>query len=273
MDIWYIILNTIIYGCCALILADMFSYWKIFNFALWSYIMFAGYIIFNCINYWFNTINICAIMVLLISFFLINKLLLKIFPSSKKRTQASLIVTLWISLFLDNFCNFIYWWRWVSLPTQKFNFVILTILFLIIFIVFFYFHRISFYWKTLNAINENENIVLWLWIKKDKIIQIWFILLFLIIVLLWYILIINWSIKMQSWLFYVIKWIWIMLLVWLAKKEWIFLWALIYVIIEYILFNKLWLPIAYKETFILLCVALILLFKPEWLFSIRSRKL
>lgn len=272
MDISYILLNTIIYGCCALILVDIFSYWKIFSFAIGSYLMFSAYIIFNCVKYWFNIWNISAIVVLIVSFFLINYLLINKF-SEKKRGHASLIITLWVSLFLDNFCNYIYWWHSVSLPSEKLSLIALLTLFIIIFLVFFYFHRVSCFSKILSAIWENERLICGLWIRKNRIMWILFWIVFVLIVLLWYILLINSSIKMQSWLFYLIKGMWIMILVWLAKKERIFLWALIYVLLEYLLFNKLGLSIAYKETVILLCIVLVLLFKPEWLFSLIKRKI
>ena len=273
MDISYIILNTIIYGCCALLLADFYLYWKILNFALWSYIMFSWYMIFHYINDWITLQNILVLLVFLVSFFLVNYLLLNKFKNAKKRWHASLIITLWLSFFLDNFCGYLYWWSGISLPTKQISTPTLIVIFLVLFFAFFYFHRASYYSKIFKAISENEKIVSGLWIKKNNFIQILFWLWLLILVILSYVLLITSSIKMQSWLFYIIKWMWIMILVWLSKKERMFLWALIYVIFEYILFNKLWLPLSYKEILVLSCIMLVLLFKPEWLFNLKKRNI
>jgi branched-subunit amino acid ABC-type transport system permease component len=63
----------------------------------------------------------------------------------------------------------------------------------------------------------------------------------------------------------------IMILVGTARRERIFAGALLYVLVEYLLFIVWGLPISYKETFILLVILGVLLFKPEGLFNRKKR--
>lgn len=79
--------------------------------------------------------------------------------------------------------------------------------------------------------------------------------------------------KPIDWIFYLLKGVWIMVLVWITKIEYSFIWALIYVIFEYILFISLWVEITYKESLILLIILIILIFKPNWLFTLKTRKI
>ena len=64
-----------------------------------------------------------------------------------------------------------------------------------------------------------------------------------------------------------------MIMVGVEKREYIFLGALMYVAIEYILFIGLGLPIEFKETCILVIILAILLIKPQGLFSIKARQI
>lgn len=267
MDRGYILLNTIIYGCCALVISDFFSYNKFLNFAIWSYIMVACYILVFINKFWINIANIIMIFVVLIGFFGINYMILKKFPNDKKKEQVWLIITLWISIFLENLWNYFYWASSVYNHSWDISDTLLVILFIWLFCISFYFHRFSYIWKEFKSINEYWDITRELWIKIDNHIQILSVFLFLIILLLAYLLIHTSSIRMQDWFFYMIKWIWIMMLVGLSRKEWLLLWALIYVLIEYFLFVKLWLPVMYKESLILLIIIFCLLYKPEWLFN------
>jgi branched-subunit amino acid ABC-type transport system permease component len=65
----------------------------------------------------------------------------------------------------------------------------------------------------------------------------------------------------------------VMILVGIAHKQYVFLWALLYVLIEYVMFIELGWPIAYKETLILVVILLILILKPEGLFSLGKRNI
>lgn len=267
MDFGYILLNTVIYGSCALIISEFFSYSKFLHFAVWSYIMVAGYILIFLRKFWLNITNIIMILALIFFFFGVNYLLLKVFPNAKKREQAWLIITLWVSILLENLWNYFYWASAVYTQYSGISNVSLIILLIWLFVVSFYFHKFSYIGKEFKAISEWWKIVHWLWINADYHIQMHSIFLFIIMLLIAYLIINTGSIRMQDGFYYMLKWIWIMMLVGLSRKEWLLLWALIYVLIEYFLFVKLWLPVMYKESLILLIIIFCLLYKPEWLFN------
>ena len=267
MDLWYILLNTIIYGGCALIIAEIFSYGKFLHFAIWSYIMVAGYIFIFLNKFGLNTANLIMILSLLLCFFGTNYLLLKVFPNERKREQAWLIITLWISILLENLWNYFYGWAAVSTKFWDVSNILLIALLIWLFWISYYFYKVSCIGKEFKAISEWWEIASGLWINVNRNIQLLSIFLFIVILLIAYLLINTSSIRMQDGFYYMIKWIWIMMLVGLSKKEWLLLWALIYVLIEYFLFVKLWLPLMYKESLILLIIIFCLLFKPEWLFN------
>ena len=218
-------------------------------------------------KFWLNISNVIMILSLLVMFFGINYLLLKLFPNYTKREQAWLIITLWISILLENLWNYFYWWSAVSTRFWNISNIILIILLIWLFLISFYFHKFSYIGKEFKAISEQWWIVHWLWIKADYHIQMHSIFLFIMMLLIAYLIINTGSIRMQDGFYYMLKWIWIMMLVGLSRREWLFLWALIYVLIEYFLFVNLWLPVMYKESLILLVIIFCLLYKPEWLFN------
>lgn len=272
MDLWYILLNTIIYGGCALIISEIFSYGKFLHFAVWTYIMVAWYIFIFMSKFWLNVPNIIMIFSLLLFFFGVNYLLMRSF-SSNKREQIWLIVTLWVSIFLESLWNYLYWASAVSFQSTSISNILLVVLLICLFCILLYFHKFSYMGKEFSAIDENWNFARELWIKTNHHVQVLSVFLFCIILLIAYLLVKTSSIRMQDGFYYMIKWIWIMMLVWLSRKEWLLLWALIYVIIEYLLFVELWLPIMYKESMTLVVIIFCLLYKPEWLFSFRRRSI
>ncbi|USN58880.1 MAG: hypothetical protein H6767_02040 [Candidatus Peribacteria bacterium] len=64
-----------------------------------------------------------------------------------------------------------------------------------------------------------------------------------------------------------------MVLVGLRKIEYTLIGACIYVIIEYLLFVEVGLSITYKEALILFIILILLVFKPNGIFSLTSRKI
>lgn len=95
----------------------------------------------------------------------------------------------------------------------------------------------------------------------------WFVALFGVGVLILH----TSGLKAVDGLFYLLKGLAIMILVGIANKKYIFLGALLYVLVEYLLFIKLGWSIAYKESMIMVVILLVLLFKPEGLFSFQTR--
>lgn len=271
MDLWYILLNTIIYGTVAMVIAWFFGFGKILNFSLWAFMMMGGYIMYMCIAHGFTRTNIIMLIVFFGVFLLINRWLLTYFPNDRKRDHVGLILTLWVSIVLENLTNYIYWPNSVSLSFGHIPVYGLVIIFLALMWFFFYLYKYSFLWVTLSAISENATLVRGLGVHTNKILQIVFFCLLLLLLTSSFLILNESNLRATDGIFYMIKWIWIMILVWISKKEYIFFWALLYVLIEYLLFIKIWLPISYKETLILLVILLVLLGKPEWLFSLRKR--
>ena len=273
MDLSYILLNTIVYGSLAMVIAWFSWFGKILNFSLGAYMIMGWYIIHRIINYWINIENIIMIIIFFGSFLLINRWLLKYFENDKKRDHVWLVLTLWLSIVLENIIGYIYWPTSISLELWQIPTYWFIIIFIILSLFFFYIYRHTIIWTILNAISENSKLVRGLWIRTNKTLQIVFILL--LFLLLWAVVLIlnESSIRASDGIFYIIKWIGIMILVGISKKEYMFLGALLYVLIEYLLFIKIWFPIAYKETLILLIILAVLLFKPEWLFTLKWRKI
>lgn len=268
----YIFLNTIIYGIIALALSAFYSYWKYLNFSIWIIVILLSYFLNIFFEKWFW---IEAFLILFFTFFIyifFNIFIQNKFPNILKRDLFWLISTLWLTLFIENLIGFIYSSSSISLPNIHFPFYFLLIIFLFLNFSIFYLHKISFFWKIFTGIFENENVKKTLWINIKKFTSVYFSIIFLLLIFVAYLSLTTWSIKPSDWVFFLLKWVWIMILVWIWKMEFIFIWALIYVSIEYFLFIKLWLPIAYKEWFILLIILLTLLIKPSWIFTLKTRK-
>jgi branched-subunit amino acid ABC-type transport system permease component len=124
----------------------------------------------------------------------------------------------------------------------------------------------------LKGMFEHSNVIRWLGVPTMKILQ-WLFGFFLLLLLANSFLILNeTNLRASDGLFYLIKGIGIMILVGVAKKEYMYLGALLYVFIEYLLFIQFWFPISYKETLIIAVIVLVLLAKPEWLFSLAKRR-
>lgn len=273
MNLDYILFNTIVYGIVAMIIAWYFGFGKILNFAMGAYMIMWWYILSWLAVDGFSLRNICMIVVLFWSYILVNWGLLTYFPNDKKRDHVWLVLTLWLSIVLENITNYVYWPNSVSLSVTHIPIYVLILIFVGLVVFFFYFYKYTFWWVTLNAISENNKLVRGLGISTKIILQILFIIFLLLLLFATFLVLKNSALRASDWIFYMIKGIWIMILVGITKKEYMFFGALIYVLVEYLLFIKLWLPISYKETLILIIILMVLMFKPEWLFALRSRKI
>lgn len=267
----YIFLNTIVYWIVALLISAFYSYSKYLNFSIWIIIILISYSLYLFSNNWFSLEFFLLLFFTIFIFFASNFFIQKKFPNLVKRDLFWLIFTLWISIFVENFINFLYWANSISL-NWNISLSFLIWVFLILNFILIYFHKFSFFWKNFSWIFENENSEKVLWVKIHNYVNFYFIFLFILIFLASYLILNSWSIKSTDWIFFLLKWIWIMILVWLWRMEFIFLGALIYVLMEYFLFIQIWLPISYKEWFVLLIILLVLIFKPNWIFTLKSRK-
>ncbi len=273
MDIQYILLNTLIYGIIALVIANFFSFGKMLNMSIGWFMVMWWYIIYNLIIYWIQVQTLIILVWFISLFILINRAIFKYFPHDKQKDHVGVIATLGISIVLENLTNYIYGPNSVNLNIINFNRQTLIIVFIILFWLFYYIFRHTLLGAILKGIEENNKTVKSLWIKTNKILQLLFLFMLILLITMAFIILNESNLRSSDGIFYLIKWIWIMILVWISKKEYMLFGALLYVLVEYLLFIQIWLPISYKETFILIVILSVLFFRPQWLFSFRNRKI
>jgi branched-subunit amino acid ABC-type transport system permease component len=267
MDINYILQNTIIYGSIAFALTSIFNNHCYLNFSIWIFLVAISYIVNHIFILWFDIIVFLAIILLISVFYLLDYFINKLFPNKRKRELFGIIFTLWFTIFCWNMLLYFYWSNALSLNNMKLDNLELIIILWVSFFIIYYLFKKSFIWKILRAISENSQIVDTIWIKINFIKSFTIIISIILLFISSYIILSNWSIHQEDNIFFLIKWVWVMIIVWTQKIEYIFLWALLYVLLEHILFINIWLAIAYKESLVLIVILLMLLFKPTWLFS------
>lgn len=214
-----------------------------------------------------------VVLWLIVSYFIINTIVTKAFSNEKQRDLFGLIFTLWGSLLIENCINMIYWPNATSITMRTRTPLSLLLVLLLINCVITYVFHISYNGKIWQGIMSQASSIRSLGVHINRMMIIMMSIFLPVLVTIGVIIANEWAIKPSDNMFYLIKWIGIMIMVWVEKKQYIYLWALIYVTIEYLLFITRWLPIGFKETLILVLILGILLIKPEWLFSLTSRKL
>ena len=273
MDVQYILLNTIVYGIVALVIANFFSFGKMLNMSVGWFMVMWWYIMYDVIIHGIS-IETLVIWVSCISLFIaINWAIYKFFPNDKQKDHVGIIATLGISIVLENITNYIYGPDSINLSIVHFNRQILLILFILLFWLFYYLFKHTLIGAMLRGIEENNKTIRSLGIKSNKILQILFMGMFVLLLVMAFIILNEANLRASDGIFYLIKWIWIMILVGISKKEYMLFGALLYVLMEYFLFIQIGLPISYKETLILIIILSVLLFRPQGLFSFRNRKI
>jgi len=273
MDIWYIVLNSLMYGLVSFMLMWFFAYYKFLNFSVWVILVFSSYLIAHFYSNGFTVTWFVLMLWFVVFYFLINYLVLKFFKNIKQRELFWLVFTLWSSILLENGVNYIFWPTSVSINNIVLWTPVLIILFVLLNILLIYFFKYSFTGKIFKWIQENWKILRSLWYKLHRKLYYFAWLLLLTGFLSWFLILVFGNIRSSDHIFYLFKWIWIMILVWITKIEYVFIGALLYVLLEYILFISLWLPIAYKEALILIVILILLIFRPQWIFTFKSRKI
>ena len=177
------------------------------------------------------------------------------------------------SLLMENIIAYVWWPTSVSLSGYELPLWMLISIFLFCNLIIWYAFWKSYLWNIMKGVFENSKTIRSLWVNVNKSLYRLFWLLFIFLAITALLVIVDGNVRPSDGLFYLIKWLGIMILVWIAKKEYVFLWALMYVLLEYMMFIKLELPIAYKETLILIIILLVLIFKPEWLFNFQNRRM
>ena len=150
---------------------------------------------------------------------------------------------------------------------------LLLIIFIVLFVLFYYLYKNTLLGAMLRGIEENSKTIKSLGIKVNVTLQWLFMGMLILLLVMAFIILNEANLRASDGIFYLIKWIWIMILVGISKKEYMLFGALLYVLMEYLLFIQIWLPISYKETLILIIILWVLFFKPEWLFTLIKRKI
>lgn len=273
MDIQYILLNTVVYWIVALVIANFFSFGKMLNMSVGWFMVMWWYILYNFIVHGISIQTVMMLIWCVVLFVLINWAIFKFFPHDKQKDHVGIIATLWINIILENFTNYVYGPNSINLHIMHFNRRILLLLFIVLFGVFYYFFKHTLLGSILRGIEENSKTIKSLGIKANTILQWLFLGMFMLLLVIAFIILNEANLRASDGMFYLIKGIWIMILVGISKKEYMLFGALLYVVMEYLLFIPIGLPISYKETLILIVILSVLLFRPQGLFSFTNRKI
>ncbi len=273
MDLYYVLQNAIIYWILAFILSWFLAYNKYINFSLWSFLVLSWYVINVFYGKWFSFDFIIILSIFILSFFIIDYIVSSNFSNLKKREFFGFIFTLAVGILIENSLSYVYWPSSISLNWDKFNTIFLLSVFLLLFFTNFYFYKYSIIWKLFNWLYENSRVVESLWVKMKKKKNIFFLFCSILILFAWYISMGAYWLSPSENIYFIIKAIWIMIVVWVWRMQYMFLWALLYVVLEYVLFVNIGIPIVYKEPLVLGIILVILIFKPNGLFSLDFRKI
>lgn len=274
IDLSYIFYNTFIYWSIATVLAGFFIYHKFVHFWLWAFLIALCYNIYGYMMGWDIIWQIVISITIIVLYVGLQYLCIFFFPKKQQRDYAGLILTLALSLCIENGIQYIYWPNTISLD-QYFSFwpVFFWVSIIFFFFLIFYFFRIAFIWKIYTSIREKDKVSSSIWIRTNKL-TIFVSLFFLIILIITaFLLLSETNIKATDWFYFLVKALGIMLLVWPKNIHMMMVWALLYVTMEYILFVLLDFPLWYRETFTLWLILIILIFKPQGIFSSSQRNI
>ncbi len=272
-ELHYILLNTFLYGSVALLIASFFAYSKVLNFSLGAYLTFAAYVIWEAIQHGFSLTFWLMLIVFFVSLLLVHWLLVSLFPNEKQREQAWLVITLGLSILIENMIGWVFGPLAISVSGFSFSWWQLLLILLLGSGGLWYRYQKTLVGKLGTAITENEYLVRGMGVSVRKFsLLMWLVLCGLLFLVAW-VLLNESSLKTGDGFFYMIKGLGIMILAGIEKKEYLYLTALLYVIVEYLLFVQWGLPLSYKETLILIVILLVLLLRPQGLFSRKKRTL
>lgn len=271
MDISYIVFNTIIYGMLATTLASFMAYGKFLNLTVAAYFILWWYVVHHAIYRWIDRGFLLIWAICIVSFFLINWLLLRFFPNEKQRDLAAIIITLASAYTLDNVMAYIYGPGSINIQWIDVSLWYLLLILWLLIIIFYYVFSKSTIWIILKAINEKTMVVQSLWLRTNRLLYCVFAIFLVLLIWSATLFLTKSAIKPSDGIFFLLKAIGIMIMVGISKKEYMFIGALLYVILEYLFFIQRKVPIIYKETLILFIILWVLILKPEWLFSLSKR--
>lgn len=269
----YIFFNTLIYGSIAFALSAYFGYGKYLNVALGSFMILWTYTAISIIDYGWSRASLATIFAMIICYVLVNYVVLNRFSNEKQRDLFGLIFTLWASILVENVTNMIYGPVPTSIQLGTFSRWWLCIALVVINALVIYIFNWSFLGKIWKGIYVNTWSIRALGVRVNTMLHALFLALLPCTIAIGVLIADQGTLTANDNLFYIIKGIGIMIMVGIDKKEFIYLGALLYVIIEYVMFVLGGLPVSFKEALILIIILLVLLFRPEGLLSTKARKI
>ena len=272
MDLSYIFFNAIVYGTVASCMASFFAYAKFLHLGLGSYMIGAGFVV-----YLFAQGRIAQafllLLSLLVSYILFYTLTLRHFPHEKQRDLVALITSLMLGVVIANVIQFFFGSGAIFLSAWNVSAWYLGAVFMFVSLSVYYVFERSCYSMIFKGLFEKYATMQSLGFPISRYMHVLYIFRFIGFIGIAILLLHTSGLKAVDGMFYLLKWLAIVIMVGIAHKQYIFVWALLYVLAEYFLFLHLWLPIAYKESMIMIVILVVLLIKPQWLFSIRTRSI
>jgi branched-subunit amino acid ABC-type transport system permease component len=217
--------------------------------------------------------TLIVLVCLFVVFYLINQIVIRSFANEDQRHLFGLIFSFGAAHFIENISSVIYWSNAISVNFWSLSIRWYIALIVIITGIGLYCFHLSYRGKIRQAISIQSSSVRALGVRVNHLFHIAFTCLFPVVIGIGVMIANESAIKPSDNLFYLIKAIGIMILVGVEKKQYIYLGTLLYVTLEYILFITWWFPISYKETLILVIILIVLLRKPQGLFSLRTRNI
>lgn len=268
----YILYNTLIYGTIAFLLASWYAYGKFVNLSLMSWLIVLLYVFNSFLTDWITAKAVLFGVAMMVVYFVVHRIILTHFTNELQRDLFWLIFTLGAALFIENMVNLTFWPTPISNDLFSIWPSFLVGSLIIINILLRHTFESSYLGKLRKGIANSATTIRALWVSVSWWLQ-WYLRSSVpVLFTLWILITNHTALKASDNLFYLIKWIGLMILVGIDNKQYMYLWALLYVILEYLLFVTFSLPIGYKETLILCIILLVLMIKPTGLFSIYIRK-
>lgn len=272
MDLSYIFFNAIVYGTVASCMASFFAYAKFLHLGLGSYMIGAGFVIYLFVQ-WHIVEASLLLLGLIVSYIAFYTLMLRDFSHEKQRDLVALITSLMLGVVIANIIQFFFGSGAIFLSAWNVSAWLLGAIFILVSLSVYYIFEKSCYSMIFKWLFEKYATMQSLGIPISTYMHVLYVSRFVGFVGIAILLLHTSGLKAVDGMFYLLKWLAIVIMVWIAHKQYIFVWALLYVLVEYFLFLHLWLPIAYKESMIMVVILLVLLVKPQGLFSIRTRTL
>lgn len=265
--IHYILLNTFIYGVLAAALHACLTHTKYINIYLGTVLMWTAYAYAHLLVHGIQRQTIIVTICIYVWLFLIHHIIISYFPIISQRELFALLFTLGADIIWGNILYLTYWPTLITAPWLNLSSLTLGGLLGGIALIHRYFFNKTLFGLKYQALASHAIVLRSIWYRyKNMLLQlmVWIVTF---TGMMGIFLVHNQALRASDSFFYLLKALGIAILVWQGKSWYIFVWTLLYVVIEYALFVWLGLPLGYKQALILLIILLVLLLKPQGLFS------